>query len=148
MSVRPGLSKSEPTNPAEWLRQPVFANPTITNSDHRPLGLNGKSEGNAFASASCSRIKDFWDQESLEWKSLSAMGVSFHTINRHNKEIITSGIPWNPATSEFRPLVGDWVSKREAPRNTSLNWAYQVVETFQTTASAREYRRISPTGRI
>ncbi len=44
--------------------------------------------------------------------------------------------------------MGDWVSKREAPRNTTLNWAYQFVETFQTMASAREYRRTSPAGRI
>jgi hypothetical protein len=87
MSVRPGLSKSEPTNPAKWLRLPVFVNPTITNSDHRPLGLNGKSEGNVFASTGCSRIKDF------EWKSLSTMGVSFHTNNRQNKELITNSIP-------------------------------------------------------
>jgi hypothetical protein len=148
MSVKQGLSKSKPTNPAEWLRQPVFANPTITNSAHRLLDLNGKSEGNAFASVGCSRIKDFWDQETHEWKSLPAMGVSSHTINRQNKEIITSSIPWNRAAAEFRPLAGDWVSKREAPRNTPLNWAYQVVETLQTTARAREYKRTSPAGRI
>jgi hypothetical protein len=84
LSVRPGLSKSNPTNTAEWLRQPVFANPLITNTDHSPLGLNGKSKGNTFARAGCSRIKDFWDQEAQEWKSLTAMGVSLHPINRQN----------------------------------------------------------------
>jgi hypothetical protein len=56
MSVRSGLRKSEPTNSTETLRQPVFGNPCITNQDGRPLGLNGKSEGNAFVNAGCTRI--------------------------------------------------------------------------------------------
>jgi hypothetical protein len=63
MSVRSGLRKSEPTNLAETLRQPVFGNPLITNQDGKPLGFSGKSEGNAFANAKCSRINDFWDSE-------------------------------------------------------------------------------------
>jgi hypothetical protein len=59
LSVRSGLRKSEPTNSAETLRQPVFENPLITNQDGRPLGLSGKSEGNALANAGCSKIDDF-----------------------------------------------------------------------------------------
>jgi hypothetical protein len=55
LSVRPGLRKSEPTNSAETLRQPVFRNPFIVNQGGRSLGLNGKSEGHAFASAGHSR---------------------------------------------------------------------------------------------
>jgi hypothetical protein len=66
MSVRPGLSKADPTNATEWLKQPVFANPLITNSEHKPLRLNDKSEGNAFANAGYTRVKDFWDQESQD----------------------------------------------------------------------------------
>ncbi len=53
----------EPTNVAEVLRQPVFGNPLITNQDSRPLGLSGKSEGNALANAGHSRVGDFWDPE-------------------------------------------------------------------------------------
>jgi hypothetical protein len=64
--MRPGLSKSNSTNVAEWLRQPVFANPLITNIEHKPLGLSGRSEGNAFASAGCTKVKDFWDQETQD----------------------------------------------------------------------------------
>ncbi|CAM6071625.1 unnamed protein product [Sphagnum tenellum] len=59
MSVRSSLSMSDPTNPAEWLKQPVFANPLITNSDHRPLGLSGKSEGNAFCQSGLFQDKGF-----------------------------------------------------------------------------------------
>jgi hypothetical protein len=61
MNVRPGLSKSDPTNIAEWLRQPVFVNPHITNTEHSPLGLSDKNEGNTFANAGYTRVKDFWD---------------------------------------------------------------------------------------
>jgi hypothetical protein len=63
MNVKPGLSKLEPTNVAEVLRQPVFGNPLITNQDSRPLSLSGKSEGNALANAGHSRVGDFWDPE-------------------------------------------------------------------------------------
>ncbi len=59
LSVRPGLCKSEPTNITELLRQPVFGNPLIINQESRPLGLSGRNEGNAFASAGCSRVRDF-----------------------------------------------------------------------------------------
>jgi hypothetical protein len=112
LSVRPGLSKSEPTNSAETLRQPVFGNPLITNQDGRPLGLSGKSEGNALANACCSRIGDFWNSEEEDWKGLSELGVSFHPINRLNRKLIIDSIPWDPATASSKPAVGDWVSKR------------------------------------
>jgi hypothetical protein len=57
------------------------------------------------------------------------MGVSLHPINRQNRELIINSIPWNPATSDYRPLMGDWVSKRESHRNAPPNWIYQVMET-------------------
>ncbi len=63
MSVRLGLCKSEPTNTAKLLRQLIFGNPLITNAESKPLGLSGRSEGNALASASCTRVRDFRDPE-------------------------------------------------------------------------------------
>ncbi len=122
--MRLGLCKSEPTNTTELLRQPVFENPLITNAESRPLGLNGKSEGNVLVSAGYTRVRDFWDPELQDWKGLSALGVSFHPANRQNKDLIIASIPWNPATSNSRPQVGDWVSKREAHRNVSPEWVY------------------------
>jgi hypothetical protein len=63
MNVRSGLCKAEPTNLVKTLRQPIFGNPLITNQEGRPFGLNGRSEGNAFAKAGYSRVGDFWDPE-------------------------------------------------------------------------------------
>jgi hypothetical protein len=94
MNVRPGLSKLEPTNAVEVLRQPVFGNPLITNQDNRPLGLNGRSEGNALVNASHSRVGNFWDPEAKTWKNLSALGMSLHANNRLNKDLIIASIPW------------------------------------------------------
>ncbi len=93
MSVRPGLIKSEPTNTAKTLRQPVFGNPFILNQEGKPLGLSGKSEGNSFANAGCSRIGDFWNSEEKRWKGLSALGVSSHPINKKNRDLIIASIP-------------------------------------------------------
>jgi len=58
MKVRLGLTKTPPTSTAKILRQPIFGNPLILNSSGVPLGLSGLSEGNAFARAGCTRIKD------------------------------------------------------------------------------------------
>jgi hypothetical protein len=144
LNVRLGLCKSKPTNTAELLRQAVFKNPLITNAESRPLGLSDKSEGNALASAGYTKVRDFWDLELQDWKGLSALGVSFHPANRQNKDFIIASIPWNPAISNSRPQVGDWVSKREAHRNVSLEWVYQITEATQTMASTREFRKSSP----
>jgi hypothetical protein len=70
MSVRPALAKSEPTNSAEALKQPIFGNPLITNQEGKPLGINGKSEGNSLANAGHTRVRDLWDSKEKEWKGL------------------------------------------------------------------------------
>jgi hypothetical protein len=148
MSVRPGLCKSEPTNSAETLKQPVFGNLLIVNQEGKPLGLNGRSEGNSLANTGRSRVKNFWDSEEKEWKGLSALGVSFHPINRRNRDLIIASIPWDPATSNNVPSTGEWISKKEAGQTGPPEWVYQVVGTNQSTANVSESRRIFHTGCI
>jgi hypothetical protein len=58
MKVRPGLTKAAPTSTAKILRQLIFDNPLILNQLGVSLGLSGLSEGNAFACACYTRIKD------------------------------------------------------------------------------------------
>jgi hypothetical protein len=160
MSVRPGLCKSEPTNSAETLRQPVFGNPLIVNQEGKPLGLNSRSEG-SLANTGRSRVKNFWDSEEKEWKGLSALGVSFHPINRRNRDLIIANIPWDPATSNNVPSAGEWISKKEAGQTNPPEWVYpvvgqtnppewiyQVVGTNQSTANVSKFRRISHMGCI
>jgi hypothetical protein len=112
------------------------------------LGLNGRSERNALANAGCSRVGDLWDPETKEWKGLSALGVSLHPANRLNRSLIIASIPWDPATTTSKPIVGDWVSKKEAGQVTSLEWVYQITDITHTTASAKEFKRSSGAGRI
>jgi len=148
MNVRPGLSKTEPTNVAEVLKQPVFGNPLITNQDSKPLGLNGRSEGNALANAGHSRFGDFWDPEANSWKNLSALGMNSHASNKLNRDLIVASTPWNPATSNSKPLIGDWVSKKEADQTAPSEWVYQIIDTNLTTANAKEFRKSSSAGRV
>jgi hypothetical protein len=138
----------ELTNSVETLRQPIFGNPLIANQDGRPLGLSGRSEGNALANAGCSRVGNLWDPETKEWKGLSALGVSFHPVNRLNKRRIIAIIPWDPATTTSKPMVGDWVSKKEVGQVTSSEWVYQIIDITHTTASAKEFKKSSGAGRI
>jgi len=128
------------------LRQPVFGNPFITNQDGRPLGLSGKSEGNALANASCSKIGDFWDSEDENWKGLSALRVSFHPLNKLNRNLIINSIPWDPATASNKPVVRDWVSKKESDWSTPPEWVYQITDTTHATARAKEFKRSSSNG--
>jgi hypothetical protein len=147
LSVRSGLRKSEPTNSAETLRQPIFGNPLITNQDGRPLGLNGKSEGNVLMNAGRSRIEDFWDSEE-EWKGLLDLGVSSHPTNRLNQNLIINSIPWDPATTRKMPVVGEWVSKIESDLTAPPDWVYQIIDTNHVIASAKEFKKLSSAGRI
>ncbi len=52
------------------------------------------------------------------------------------------------ATSNSKPLVGDWVNKRDADQITLPKWVYQITEISHTTASVKEFRRSSSAGRI
>ncbi len=49
LNVRPELIKTDATNSAEILRQPLFGNPSILNSNGSPLEISNLREGNAFA---------------------------------------------------------------------------------------------------
>jgi hypothetical protein len=148
MSVKPGFSRSEPTNTTETLRQPVFGNPLILNQEGKPLGLSGRSEGNSHANAGCSRVGDFWNFEEKKWKELSALGVSSHPVNKKNRDLIIASIPWDPAASNSTPSTGEWISKKEGDRAGPPEWVYQVVESTRNTANVSEFKRISHTGRI
>jgi hypothetical protein len=148
MNVRPSLSKSEPTNATEVLRQPVFGNPLITNQDSRPLRLSGRSKGNALVNAGHSRVGDFWDLEAKTWKNLSALGMNSHASNRLNRDLIVANIPWDPATSNSKPLIGVWVNKKEADQTAPPEWVYQITDTNLTTTSAKEFRRSSSASRV
>ncbi|CAK9262425.1 unnamed protein product [Sphagnum jensenii] len=88
------------------------------------------------------------DPEEKEWKGLSALGVNFHPVNRRNRDLIIASIPWDPATSSNIPLVGDWISKKEAGQTAPSEWVYQVLGTTQNTANVLEFRRFSRAGRI
>jgi hypothetical protein len=59
LNARPGLSKSDPSSPAEILRQPIFCNPSILNSKDILLGVGGLREGSSFAKAGYTPVKDF-----------------------------------------------------------------------------------------
>jgi hypothetical protein len=93
MNVRVGLMKTEPTSQAEVFKQPIFSNPLVINVVGRLLGVNELSEGQVIVKARCTRIKDLWDQEDREWRSLPVLKMNSHVMNRMSKDIIISNIP-------------------------------------------------------
>jgi len=93
INVRPGLTKEDPANRAKLLRQPLFGNPSLTNSRGLPLRVNDQSEGCAFARSGHTRIRDLWNREAQEWKNLSDLGMHFQASNRTSKDIILESIP-------------------------------------------------------
>jgi hypothetical protein len=93
LNARPGLSKSDPSSLAEILRQPILGNPSILNSKGIPLGVGGLREGSSFAKAGYIRVKDFWNEKTRGWKSLTGLGMSYHPSNMECRELITNSIP-------------------------------------------------------
>jgi hypothetical protein len=96
LNVRPGLTKADPTNSAETLRQLLFGNPSILNASGVPLGLGSLRDGSAFVRHGCSRVRDLWNLEERDWKSLLELGMSYHVSNKRCKEAIIANIPWRP----------------------------------------------------
>jgi hypothetical protein len=93
LNVRSGLTKADPTNTTETLKQPLFSNPSILNTSSTPLGIGGLKKGCAFARFGCFQVKDLWNSEDNEWKSFSELGMSYHTSNKRCKDVITASIP-------------------------------------------------------
>jgi hypothetical protein len=148
LKVRPGLGKAAPTCIAEILRQPIFGNPLIFNQLGAPLGLSGISEGNAFARAGCTRVKDLWNQAGQEWKSLAELGMNYHVANKKCKETFIASIPW-PMSEDPTPLKKrDWVSDPSPPSGPPLKWVYYIIDATPNHATAIEFKKMTPAGHI
>jgi hypothetical protein len=106
LNVRPGLTKADPTNSAETLRQPFFGNPSILNASGVPLGLGSLRDGSAFVRHGCSQVKDLWNPEERDWKSLSELGMNYHASNKRCKKAIIASIPWRPDECTRHPSRG------------------------------------------
>jgi len=74
--------------------------------------------------------------------------VSFHPINRLNRNLIIDSIPWDPATAIKKLVVGDWVSKKESDQTAPPEWVYQITDTTHASASAKEFKKLFSAGRI
>jgi hypothetical protein len=146
MSIRLGLAKKEPSNLVELMRQPIFSNPSLTNVRGEPLGVNGHSEGCAFARARHTKIRDFWNGDTQDWKNLSDLKMHFHASNKSSKDIIIGSIPWRP--DSFSPCAqpGGWVSTPSS--GTPLEWVYYVLEALVDKVLVLEFRRIASSEQI
>jgi len=148
LKVRSGLTKTDPTNNAEILRQPLFGNPFILNVNDSLLGISELREGNAFVHLGCSRVKDLRNATSKEWKSLTEMSMNHHPTNRDSLARITASIPWNLEELNNRVQAGDWISKPDPNMRTSPDWIYYVLESHRGTAKVIEFKKITPNGII
>jgi hypothetical protein len=148
LNVRLGLAKVDPTSRAELLRQPLFGNPSFTNTRGPPLGVNGQSEGCAFAKAGHTRVKDIWNHETEDWKNLSDLRMHFHVSNRSSKDIIIGSIPRRPDSYNPCAQPGDWISNTAPSSSASLEWVYYVLEALSDQVTALEFRRVSTSGQI
>jgi hypothetical protein len=51
--------------------------------------------------------------------------------------LIIDSIPWDPTTANKKPVVGDWVGKKESDRTDPSEWIYQITDTNHATVSAK-----------
>ncbi len=148
LNVRPGLTKVDPTNSTETLRQPLFGNPSILNASDVPLGLGSLRDGNAFVRHGCSQVKDLWNPEERDWKSLSELGMNYHASNKRCKEAIIASIPWRPDECTRHPQAGEWISIPNPNPASSFEWVYIILQSGRDTTDVIKYKRSVPNGRI
>jgi hypothetical protein len=158
LNVRLGLIKADPISSAETFRQPLFDNPSILNTSGAPLGFGGLKDGNAFAKHGCKRIKDLWNPEEKDWKSLSKLRMSYHASNklrmsyhasnRRCKEAITASIPWRLDECASHPQPREWISIPNPNPASPLDWVYFVLQSGRDTPDIIEYKKSAPGGRI
>jgi hypothetical protein len=148
LNVRTGLKKSDPMSGEEILRQPLFGNPSICNASGDPLGVSGRGEGSALAHSGCTRVKDLWNPESRNWKSLYELGMSRHASNMRGRDIITTSIPWRPDELDFHFKIGDWIANPTPDTGNPLDWVYQVLALTRGKAEVLEFQRFASDGRI
>jgi len=149
MSMRPGLTKSNPTSVDEILRQPIFGNPSVLSTRGIPLGLGDTRDGIAFAKHGCTRVKDLWCSTEKDWKSLTKLEMSYHENNRKCKEDIAESIPWRPDLHDSQPQPGEWIGTlNQNPPTPHPDWVYQVLKAGSGTAEVIEYKRLDSKGRI
>jgi hypothetical protein len=132
-----GRSREDQTYIASGSLQTTYLRqPPVTNVVGRTLGVNGLNEGRVIAKARCTKIKDLWDWEDREWKSLLTLGMNSHIINRTNKDIIISNIPWNPITFPNRFQTDNWISTKTVGHLAPFAWIYRVMGVLQASLRA------------
>jgi hypothetical protein len=65
-----------------------------------------------------------------------------------NRNLIINIIPWDLVTARKKPVVGEWVNKKEPDRTAPPDLVYQITDTNHDTASAKEFQKLSKAGRI
>ncbi len=84
----------------------------------------------------------------MEWKGLSALGLSHHASNNKSRDIITNNIPWRPDEYNSLIRVGDWIGKPTPGSGNTLDWVYLVLECTPDKANAIEFKKVTPNDRL
>jgi hypothetical protein len=104
-----------------------------------PARSRGPERRKSSTQAGYTRVKDFWNETTKGWKSLTDLGMSHHPFNRESMETITSSIPWRPDEHEDQTRVGDWIANPAPPVGNPLDWIYMVLAKDGDTAMALEF---------
>jgi hypothetical protein len=99
--LRVGLAKSKPTSHAEVLKQPIFSNPLILNTNSLPREYVVLVKDAPLPILATPESKIFGTQRARQgkaWKSFQALRMIYHATNRNSREIIIASIPWNFTT--------------------------------------------------
>jgi hypothetical protein len=148
INVRPSLTKEDPTSRVEMLRQPLFGNPSFTNTRGLLLGVSGQSEGCAFARSRYTKVRDLWNQEAQDWKNLFDLRMHFHASNRASRVIILESIPKRPDSFSSHAQPGDWISSIAPRSGALLEWVYYVLESLPDKVLVLEFKRVFANGQL
>lgn len=108
--TRQGLIQRPPTHPKEILRQPLFGNGLVLNSEGLPFGLDKDSAYSTWANHNTFTVNDIWNPLTQAWKAPAQLQrqTKSRILDRQLPELLPA-IPWTlPEPSP--PSCGEWVT--------------------------------------
>lgn len=136
--TRQGLVQGNPSHPKEVLRQPLFGNGLIRNTEGLPLGLAKDSAFSTWAINNTSAVRDIWDSDREHWKTI-------HQLKQQTKSRLLgsqlselhAALPWTPTPFQ-PPAIGEWVTTVPTER---IFIVYHITDTSEGVIRGHRYVR-------
>lgn len=109
--IRKGITQIQPQHWVEIIRQPLFGNNLIRNSQGIMLGMMQNGKLRNWAQKRITKTLDVWDAETRVWRTSRDLNSTLRTSKIESQRLeVTSSIPWNLGAIPQQIQVGEWLA--------------------------------------